>query len=209
MTTRFGVFAYEDVEPIDIGATYGVLSMARRVEPSIEIATLSPSGGEVRLTNGLSINVDYSVNDAPDFDVLMVLGGSGWSRAAQSDDVRKLLHRQAKHALLVSVCTGALILAEAGLLNGHAATTRRRDLPGKTTPLETLGNDYHTISPTEATYVDTGRIITGGGVTLAIDTTLYVIERLFGKETASLVADITDYSIAREANRRALFAVTE
>lgn len=208
MTTRFGVFAYEDVEPIDLGATYGVLSMARRVEPSIEIATLSPTGGQVRLTNGLQINVDYSVSDAPDFDVLMVLGGSGWPQAAQSDEVKNLLHRHAKHALLVSVCTGALILAEAGLLSGHKATTRRRDLPGKTTPLEMLANDYHMISPMEATHVDTGSIITGGGVTLAIDTTLYVIERLFGKETAAMVADITDYRIAREANRQALSAGT-
>jgi hypothetical protein len=71
---KFGVFIYDGVEPIDL-ATYGVLSMARRVAPAIEICTIAPEGGLVRLSSGLKVLADFGVRDAPDCDVLIVTGG--------------------------------------------------------------------------------------------------------------------------------------
>ncbi len=200
MGTTFGIFMYDEVEPIDLGATYGVLSMARRVVPSIELVAIAPEAGEVSLTNGLRVMADHGFVDCPAVDVLMVLGGAGWQRESTRPETLKFLCSQPAETLLVSVCTGALILASAGLLKGRRATTRRRDQAGKTTPLQMLGSDYQGIQPQEAAYVDEGQVITGGGVTLAIDTTLYVIERLFGAGNATEVARLIDYTTAREAN---------
>jgi transcriptional regulator GlxA family with amidase domain len=74
---KFGIFIYPDVEPIDL-ATFGVLSMARRIRPEIELCTIAPRAGEVKLTNGLRVIADYDLASAPPLDVLVVTGGPGW-----------------------------------------------------------------------------------------------------------------------------------
>ena len=74
---RFGIFIYDGVEPIDL-ATFGVLSMARRIRPDIEICTLAPAAGAVRLSNGLVVMADHALGTAPRQDVIVVTGGPGW-----------------------------------------------------------------------------------------------------------------------------------
>src|ERR1700722_18505027 len=74
---KFGVFIYDGVEPIDL-ATFGVLSMARRIQPDIEITTLAPAAGPVKLSNGLVALAEHALADAPKLDVLIVTGGPGW-----------------------------------------------------------------------------------------------------------------------------------
>ena len=70
----FGIFIYDGVEPIDL-ATYGVLSMARRIAPEIEICTIAPRAGPVALANGLKVTADYGIDDAPRCDLVIVTGG--------------------------------------------------------------------------------------------------------------------------------------
>ena len=70
----FGVLIYEGVEPIDL-ATFGVLSMARRIRNDIEICTIAPSAGVTLLANGLKVIADYDLQSAPRLDVLIVTGG--------------------------------------------------------------------------------------------------------------------------------------
>jgi transcriptional regulator GlxA family with amidase domain len=73
---RFGIFIYDGVEPIDL-ATFGVLSMARRVAPEIEICTIAPRAGPVALANGLNVSADFGIDDAPPCDLVIVTGGPG------------------------------------------------------------------------------------------------------------------------------------
>ena len=75
---RFGIFIYPGVEPIDL-ATFGVLSMARRIAPQIEIVTIAPAAGQILLSNGLKVIADHGVADAPECDWVIVTGGPGWS----------------------------------------------------------------------------------------------------------------------------------
>jgi putative intracellular protease/amidase len=82
--TAFAILAYDGIEPIDIGATYGVLSMARRLVPGLRFFVVAKSGGELTMANGLRLVADYGFADCPAADVLMVLGGPGWQAA--SDD---------------------------------------------------------------------------------------------------------------------------
>src|ERR1700738_3732930 len=74
--TPFAILAYEGIEPIDIGATYGVLSMARRLLPGLRFFVVAKSGGELRMANGLRLLADYGFADCPPAEVLMVLGGA-------------------------------------------------------------------------------------------------------------------------------------
>ena len=113
-----------------------------------------------------------------------------------------------KHGRAVaSVCTGGMILAAAGLLDGLRATTKREVVGDEASPLGLLGESYPEVEAVAARYVDTGAIVTGGGVTLAIDVTLRLIERLCGRSKAEETARIIEYSAAARANEERLAAM--
>ena len=70
--TNFAILIYEGVEPIDVGATHGILSMARRVVPEIRMCLVAERAGQVRLSNGLRVLADYGYADCPPAEVLVV-----------------------------------------------------------------------------------------------------------------------------------------
>jgi transcriptional regulator GlxA family with amidase domain len=198
-TVRFGVIVYDGVEPIDIGGTLGVVSMARRLLPNIEAVVIAAKAGAVTLAGDLTIVVPYDFNDAPACDVLIVCGGPGWHAEVKNEQMLSFLRGQRPEAL-ASVCTGALILAAAGVLDGRSATTRRAAAGNEdNAPLQLLRTYAHRITPREAVVVDSG-IVTGGGVSLAIDTTLYLIGKFYGKDARDEVARLIEYDRAYAAN---------
>lgn len=198
---RFGVFVYERVEPIDL-ATFGVLSMARRVAPDIEIVTIAPEPGAVRLSNGLEVIAQYGVDLAPPLNVLIVTGGPGWTTQATHEPTLRYVRACASRHLVASVCTGGMILAAAGVLDGRRATTKQEVIAGQEVPpLQLLGERYPRVKAVSARIVEDGPVVTGGGVSLCIDVTLHVLERLLGREVAAETARILEYSAALEANR--------
>jgi transcriptional regulator GlxA family with amidase domain len=200
---KFGVFIYEGVEPVDL-ATYGVLSMARRIKPEIEICTIAPKRGNVLFSNGLTVQADFGVEDAPLVDVLIVTGGPGWVKQAENEATLRYIKSIAGTSMIASVCTGAMILAASGILDGKAATTKRAVVDPEYPPIKLLQENYADINVLESSVIDNGKVITGGGVTLCIDTTLYLLEKIFGVETAAETARIMEYTVARSANTSAL-----
>ncbi|ABR91821.1 transcriptional regulator, AraC family [Janthinobacterium sp. Marseille] len=200
---KFGVFIYEGVEPVDL-ATYGVLSMAKRIKPEIEICTIAPKRGNVLFSNGLVVQADFGIEDAPEVDVLIVTGGPGWVEQAKNQTTLLYLKHAAVTSLIASVCTGAMILAASGVLDGKTATTKRAVVEPEYPPINLMQKNYDSIKVVEGSVIDNGRVITGGGVTLCIDTTLYILEKIFDAETAAETARIMEYTVARSANMSAL-----
>jgi transcriptional regulator GlxA family with amidase domain len=198
--TTFAIFVYDDVEPIDIGATYGVLSIARRIIPQIRMFTVARQSGDVRLTNDLVMRAQHGFSDCPPFDIMIVTGGPGWQQQCRDSETLVFLRSVASRAGIASVCTGGMILAAAGLLDGRMATTRRHGVRGENTPLERMKGDYSGVQVVEALVVDNGTIVTGGGVSLGVDTMLYLLGRLYGESKASEVARLLEYDRARVAN---------
>jgi transcriptional regulator GlxA family with amidase domain len=199
---RIGVLIYDGVEPIDIGGTVGVVSMARRVLPQIESVVIARAAGPVRLAGGLTVQADHGIDAAPDCDVVIVCGGPGWPEAAADAALLGYLRRLAP-SHTASVCTGALILAASGVLDGRPATSRRGRLGQEAAaPLDLLGANGR-VRATIAAVVDAG-VVTGGGVSLAIDATLYLLGRLYGAAAADDVARVIEYDRAYAANRAAL-----
>lgn len=205
---KFGLLLYQGVEPIDL-ATLGVLSMARRVVPQIEYVTVGARAESVPMSNGLRVMADVAFADAPELDVIIVPGGPGWVTACDDRKILDYLSQTANQSVIVSVCTGAMILAAAGLLNGKTATTKVEVVPPEDAPLEVLKKQYTGVKTRRALIVDEGPIVTGGGVTLCIDTILYVIEREFGANKADEVARIMEYQAARQANTARLATIVE
>ncbi len=196
---RFGIFIYDGVEPIDL-ATFGVLSMARRIAPEIEICTIAPKAGLVRLANGLEVVSQFGIDDAPLCDIVIVTGGPGWEEQARSPATLAYIRKIHAAQKVASVCTGAMILAASGILDNGPATTKRAVVDPEISPLTRMRDTYPLIDSVEAPIVDTGGVVTGGGVSLCIDTTLYIIAKMLGENVADETARILEYQRARKAN---------
>ncbi len=198
----FGIVLYPSVEPIDLGATVGVLSMARRVLPGVRAVTLAARPGDVELAGGVRVSVDHTLDAALPLDVVIVTGGAGWPEATGDPAMLGFLRRRPA-PIVASVCTGAMLLHAAGLLDDRPATTRRMALGAeREAPLSRLPHGC------EAVLVDTGEVVTGGGVMLAADTTLHLLARLYGEPAAEQVAVAIEYDRARATNRFALGVIT-
>ena len=200
---RFGIVLYDGVEPIDLGGTLGVVSMARRVLPNLSDAVIARDAGRVRLAGGLAVEAPHGFSDAPPCDVYIVCGGPGWPQAAADEAMRAFLRAQPA-TRLASVCTGAMILAAAGCLDGRTATTRRTSAGIEAcAPLDALRTAHGTVDARPAVVVDDG-VVTSGGVSLCIDATLYLIGRFYGLEARDEVARVIEYDRALQANAEAL-----
>ena len=152
---RFGVFIYDGVEPIDL-ATYGVLSMARRIAPDIAICTIAPEAGPVALANGLKVSADFGIDNAPPCDLVIVTGGPGWPAQAQAQATLDYIRRVHASGRIASVCTGGMILAASGILNDGPATTKREVVAPEKSPLEVMRATYPHIDVREAMLVERG-----------------------------------------------------
>jgi transcriptional regulator GlxA family with amidase domain len=204
---RFGIFIYDGVEPIDL-ATFGVLSMARRIAPEISICTIAPKAGPVALANGLTVTADFGIADAPSCDVVIVTGGPGWSAQAKAPATLDYIRRVHASRRIASVCTGGMILAASGILDGGPATTKREVVPPETPPIAVMRATYPQIDVRETMLVERADgVLTGGGVTLCIDTTLHLLAGMLGEDIADETARIMEYSRAWRANREALAPV--
>jgi transcriptional regulator GlxA family with amidase domain len=200
----FGIVVYDGVEPIDIGGTVGVISMARRVLPAIESVTIAEKAGPIVLAGGLTIMAQSGFAETPVCDVVIVCGGPGWRRETTNPAMLNFL-RHPPAPQVTSVCTGAMILGAAGVLDGRMATTRRSAVGNEAqSPLAELASVAPAARGQAAAIVEDGLVVTGGGVSLAIDATLYLIGRIYGEVAREDVARVIEYDRAYEANRAAL-----
>ncbi len=195
----YGILIYDGVEPIDLGATFGVLSIAKRIAPDLNFAGVARSAGMITCANGMKVVADHGFAEAPDFDELIVTGGPGWPEAAADKTTLSYLHTT--KARISSICTGAMIVAAAGLLDGKRATTKHAVFSGETPPVDLLGQG---ITTEHAAIVDDGGIVTGGGITLGIDTMFYCLARSHGQQVAEETARVMEYDRALAANKDAL-----
>jgi transcriptional regulator GlxA family with amidase domain len=206
---RFGILIYDGVEPVDL-ATFGVLSMARRVAPEISIFTVAPQKGAVAFSNGLTVLADHGYADCPACDALIVTGGPGWMAQCTNMATLAFLRDYKPERIVAGVCTGGMIMAAAGLLDGRAATTKQEVIGAEVPPVRLMRERHPKVAVTEnASIVDCGHIVTGGGVTLGIDATLHLLERLLGERVANETARIMEYSRAWRANKEALPVVVQ
>ena len=187
---RIGIAVFEDAEELDWAGPYEVLAAWAQTFPDdgVEVFTLSPGSGPVRCAKGLVVLADYTWESAPPIDVLVYPGGQGTRRQLGDESVRQWIHRVASKAeLMTSVCTGALVYADAGLLDGKPAATYWNELD----LLASLGKDIEVRA--DDRFVDAGSVITSAGVSAGIDMALYLVSRLHSPERAKQVKRIIQY----------------
>ncbi|MGG2054460.1 DJ-1/PfpI family protein [Lysinibacillus pakistanensis] len=190
---RVGIFLFDDVEVLDFAGPFEVFSVTEieNDQQPFVVETVSEKGNLVIATNGLKIQPDYSFDNVPRFDILILPGGLGArEREMYNDNVINWITNQIKTVqLMTSVCTGALLLAKAGLLNGKMATTHWASL-------ERLEIEFPQVEvQREVKFVDEGNIITSGGISAGINMSFHIVKRLLGSEVAQNTAKIMEYEI--------------
>lgn len=187
-----GIFLFNEVEVLDFAGPFEVFSITEKDNRKLfKVTTVSEQGELVHARNGLKIQPDVSFDSDLNFDILIIPGGYGAEEIEiKNKKVIDWIKKQSeKVKILASVCTGAFLLAEAGLLNNKKATTHWMDLPR-------LENDYPRIKVMrDARFVDEGKIITSGGISSGINMSFHIIERLFGAEVVKNTAKRMEYNI--------------
>ena len=188
---QVGILVFDEVEVLDFAGPFEVFSVTEAKDKSklFQVTLLGTKPGPVRARNGLTV-VPHQLYNAPGtWDLLVVPGGYGAERLAIQDQnlISWLGTARFQIPVVASVCTGAFLLAEAGLLDGLSATTHHLDFDefGRRWPQVSLVRDRR--------WVDMGPVATSGGISAGIDLALHLVSRLEGHSTAQRTAARMEY----------------
>ena len=200
---NIAVLIFNDVEVLDFAGSFEVFSVTkqRSEDPPFSVYTVAETS-PVLARNGLSINPHYTLENCPPPDILVVPGGGGYHSDGTPYGTRKEINnaellawieqRSQQTEKLLSVCTGALLLAKIGLLTGKVATTHQGAIAQLTEMLSEAQ-----VHP-QARITDNGDIILSGGISAGIDMSLYVVGQLLGDAAAAETARYMEYDWAPE-----------
>lgn len=192
-----GIFVFDDVEILDFAGPLQVFTTAARVSaggaPAPFVTFTVGERSAVTARGGLRIAPTYTFTTQPAIDMLIVPGGVVTAELRKAA-VIGWIERQARAArLTASVCTGAFLLAQAGLLTGKTATTHWEDIADFRAQFPGIEIDEL------LRYVDEGDIVTSAGISAGIDMSLHLVERVAGVELARKTARQMDYRWQRES----------
>ena len=178
---NLAILLFDNVEDLELCGPFEVFSVASRKtsSPAFNVFTVAESDQPLTTSNGLTVIPDHKLSDCPKPSILVVPGGIGSRPLLKNAELINWIKQIASEAeLVLSVCTGALLLGKAGLLEGLEATTHQVgfELLREIVPTATLREDRR--------FVDNGKIITSAGIAAGIDMSLHVVARLLGDSVA-------------------------
>ena len=204
---RLGVYVFKDAEVIDYAAPYGVFSVARRFDPSLDVFLVADALRPVQTQAGLTVQPNYSFSDQPVLDALLIPGGFGTRQETYNRRLHDYVRALPDSTLLTSVCTGSWIYAHMGLLDGLPATSRKEgdnaeQASAGMIPIERLAALAPTAKISRARVVDAGRIITAGGIAAGMELGFHLLRRAgYSEHFISEVARVMEYQQAYEGYR--------
>lgn len=193
---QIGILIYDDMELLDIAGPYEVFTTAARVharsqpagaDPLFTVTMISRTPAQVRARAGLRVTPDATLAAHPRLDCALVPGGVVSAELQQPQTLDWIAAQRQTARVLASVCTGSLLLAQAGVLDGLAATTHWEDL-----------DELRALRPAVQVrdgvrWVDEGTVVTSAGISAGIDMSLHLVERLSSRELALRTARQMDY----------------
>lgn len=190
MKRNIAILLFDDVEVLDFAGPFEVFAVADELKEHevFNVVTVAASPASIRAHNGLVVVPDCLLESAPAPQVLIVPGGLGARRLMLSPPVMDWIAARARTAeIVMSVCTGALVLGKLGLLDGLRATTHHENFA----ELRELAP--HAIVDETARFTDNGKILTAAGISAGIDCSLHVVSRLLGADAADATARYMEY----------------
>lgn len=186
-----GILIFDNVELLDFAGPFEVFSVASELNnfELFNVFTVSKNLEPIETINGLSVNPKYDFNSCPNIDILIIPGGFGTREVMKDDETQQwidMTHKTTEYT--ISVCTGAMILAKLGLLDGQQYTTHHL-----------VFYEMHSIAPMaklikNERFVKAGKIYTAAGISAGIDLSLHIVELLFGKKVAQDTAKYMEYN---------------
>ncbi len=201
-TRKVAVLIFDDVEVLDFCGPFEVFSVAGRWKGNIpfEVFTVAEKK-KIRTRGGMVVNPTYTFKNCPKADIIVIPGGGGRRKDGTPFGTRREMENPAllkwiqKMALsceqVLSVCTGALLIARAGLMEGLSVTTHHMAF-----------GELEKVAPTSARIcknvrvVDNGKIVFSGGVAAGIDAAFYIVGKLLGEQVAQQTAKYVEYDYA-------------
>jgi transcriptional regulator GlxA family with amidase domain len=201
---RVGILVFPDVEVLDFCGPFEVFSVTRldearrREEPSpFEVLLVAETAAPIVTTGGLKVIPDHTLESCPPLDILVVPGGWGTRREIKNARLVAWIAERARQVqTLTSVCTGSLLLGQAGLLDGRRATTHwlALDLMRQLFPAVKVEDKLHV--------VEEGNVLTSAGISAGIDMALRVVAREHGDAVARNTARSMEYRYPDDNSRR-------
>jgi len=188
-TASVDILLFDGVEELDFVGPWEVFSVANRLRPgSFPTRLVSTGTSSISARYGLRVQGLENLYAGKPPHVLVLPGGPGRKVAMRDASLLDYVRRvHAKGTVLVSVCTGAFVLAEAGLLRGRSATTHwsaREELRA-----------YPEVTVVERRYVDEGNVVTSAGISAGIDVSLHLVERFSDTAAAQEVGRTMEYTL--------------
>ena len=201
---RVGIVLFNDIEVLDFCGPFEVFSATRlneekrREEPSpFEVFLVAETLSYVTTTGGMKVIPQYSFENCPRLDILVVPGGWGTRKELNNLVMLEWLRsRAAEVETLTSVCTGSMLLGFAGLIDGLHATTHWRSLDWMRDSFPAVIVEY------EQHVVEDGRVFTSAGISAGIDMALKVVARYYGEDIARATAVHMEYPFPVSNERR-------
>jgi transcriptional regulator GlxA family with amidase domain len=189
MTTT-GILVFDDAEELDFVGPWEVLTFAAQMNQEDCVVLIAEHDRPVRCAKGLRVLPDHTFADAPALDVVLVPGGQGTRREVDNPVLIGWIRSVAPHCQWVtSVCTGALLLHEAGVAKGKRITTHWAFV-------ETLRGRGDATVLERVRYVRDGNVVTAAGVSAGIDMALWLVGQLRGPDFARTVQRGIEYDPA-------------
>lgn len=191
MKKHVAILIFDDVEILDFAGPFEVFAVTdelRGHEP-FHVFTVSEMRTTIRARNGLKVIPDFTTETSPQAAVLIIPGGFGTRALLRKPSLLEWVRKQARGAeIVMSVCTGSLVLAEAGLLAGLEATTHHEclDLLRERAPGAKVLADVR--------FTDNGKVCTSAGIAAGLDLSLHIVGRLLGSDVAEATARYMEYS---------------
>ena len=192
MKRNVGIFIFDEAEVLDFAGPFEVFSVSSQLNDYalFNVFTLSKTRDAITAVNGLSVNPDYSIEDTPLPDILILAGGNGTRKVIKDKEVIDWLKTvYPKTEITASVCSGSRMLGVAGLLKGKPYCTHHQ-----------VYDDMQELVPDgnprkDKRFTNSGSIYTSGGISAGIDMSFHLLEKLHGKEIAQQTARYMEYRL--------------
>lgn len=194
-TIPVGIFVFPEIEVLDFAGPYEVFTTASRVfkRTSISLSdlfkvfTVARHPGTIKARAGLIVQPDYTFANHPPIELLVVPGGVVTEELKTPIVCDWIIRTSARATYTASVCTGAFLLAQAGLLNNRPATTHWEDIA----EMRAMFPGITVVE--QRRWVEADTVVTSAGISAGIDMSLHLVERLAGRELALRTARQMDF----------------
>lgn len=190
MKRNVAILLFDDVEVLDFAGPFEVFAVTDELSgyEAFNVSTVADSPASIRARNGLTVVPQYVLESCPQPAVLVIPGGIGSRRVLLQPHVLEWVATRARQAeIVMSVCTGARVLGQIGLLDDCVATTHHENLA----ELRAIAPRARVVA--DQRFTDNGKVLTAAGISAGIDCSLHVVGRLLGAAAAAATARYMEY----------------